>query len=77
MSFDMPVEQPATPRSRRHAKGLVYSTGCRRCTPSPHQWSRRRMSGYEAIIEEVRFAGDSPVEQAGFELPVPLAPVSL
>jgi hypothetical protein len=29
------------------------------------------MSGYEAMIEEVRFAEDSPLEQAGFELAVP------
>jgi hypothetical protein len=35
------------------------------------------MSGYEAMIEEVRFAADSPLEQAGFELPVPLATGSL
>jgi hypothetical protein len=30
------------------------------------------MSGYEAMIEEVRFAEDSPLEGSGFELPVPL-----
>jgi hypothetical protein len=29
------------------------------------------------MIEEVRFAEDSPLEQAGFELPVPLATVSI
>jgi hypothetical protein len=29
------------------------------------------MSGYEAMIEEVRFAADSPLEGDGFELPVP------
>jgi hypothetical protein len=29
------------------------------------------MSGYEAIVEDVRFAEDSPLEQAGFELTVP------
>jgi hypothetical protein len=29
------------------------------------------MSGYEAMIEEVRFAEDSPLEQSGFELMVP------
>jgi hypothetical protein len=31
----------------------------------------RRMSGYEAMIEEVRFAEDSPLEEAGFEPSVP------
>jgi hypothetical protein len=31
----------------------------------------RRMSGYEAMIEEVRFAEDSPLEGDGFELLVP------
>jgi hypothetical protein len=30
------------------------------------------MSGYEAMIEEVRFAEDSPLEEGGFELVVPL-----
>jgi hypothetical protein len=30
------------------------------------------MSGYEAIIEEVRFAEDSPLEESGFEPLVPL-----
>jgi hypothetical protein len=29
------------------------------------------MSGYAAMIEEVRFALDSTLEQAGFELAVP------
>jgi hypothetical protein len=29
------------------------------------------MSGYEAMIEEVRFAEDSPLEQRRFELSVP------
>ena len=29
--------------------------------------------GCFGVIEEVRFAGDSPLEQAGFELPVPPA----
>jgi hypothetical protein len=29
------------------------------------------MSGYEAMIEEVRFAEDSPLEEDGFELLVP------
>jgi hypothetical protein len=29
------------------------------------------MSGYEAMIEEVRFAEDSPLEESGFELMVP------
>jgi hypothetical protein len=32
---------------------------------------RPRMSGYESMIEEVRFAEDSPLEEAGFELSVP------
>jgi hypothetical protein len=31
------------------------------------------MSGYEAMIEEVRFAEDSPLEESGFEPLVPLA----
>jgi hypothetical protein len=31
----------------------------------------RRMCGYEAMIEEVRFAEDSPLEGAGFEPSVP------
>jgi hypothetical protein len=41
------------------------------------------LSGYfvrhqaTALIEKVRFAFDSPLEQAGFELRVALAPVSL
>jgi hypothetical protein len=30
------------------------------------------MSGYEAMIEEVRFAEDSPLEETGFEPSVPL-----
>jgi hypothetical protein len=30
------------------------------------------MSGYEAMIEEVSFAADSPLEEGGFELVVPL-----
>jgi hypothetical protein len=29
------------------------------------------MSGYEAMIEEVRFAEDSPLEETGFEPSVP------
>jgi hypothetical protein len=29
------------------------------------------MSGYEGMIEDVRFAEDSPLEQSGFELAVP------
>ena len=29
------------------------------------------------MLQEIEFAPDSPLEQAGFELPVPLAPVSL
>jgi hypothetical protein len=29
------------------------------------------MSGFEAMIEEVRFAEDSPLEEGGFELMVP------
>jgi hypothetical protein len=29
------------------------------------------MSGFEAMIEEVRFGEDSPLEGAGFELAVP------
>jgi hypothetical protein len=33
----------------------------------------RRMSGYEAMIEEVRFAEDSPLEGYGFEPSVPVA----
>jgi hypothetical protein len=30
------------------------------------------MSVFEAMIEEVRFAEDSPLEESGFELLVPL-----
>jgi hypothetical protein len=30
------------------------------------------MSGFEAMIEEVRFGEDSPLEQSGFEPLVPL-----
>ena len=44
-------------------------------TTGPCSWSLlglpRRMSGYEAMIEEVRFAEDSPLEEIGFELVVP------
>jgi hypothetical protein len=29
------------------------------------------MSGFEAMIEEVRFGEDSPLEESGFELAVP------
>jgi hypothetical protein len=40
-------------------------------TTGPCSWSLlglpRRMSGYEAMIEEVRFAEDSPLEGDGFE----------
>jgi hypothetical protein len=35
------------------------------------------MSGYEAMIEEVRFAEDSPLEESGFELLVPLVDAGL
>ena len=31
------------------------------------------MSGFEAMIEEVRFGEDSPLEESGFEPLVPLA----
>src|SRR5271167_273628 len=41
-------------------------------TEKPHQKPEGRMSGYEAVIEEVRFAEDSPLEGTGFELSVPL-----
>jgi hypothetical protein len=39
----------------------------------------RFRSGFRppAKIQEIEFAPDSPLEQAGFELPVPLATVSL
>jgi hypothetical protein len=45
--------------------GASQGTGC---LAAP---TARRMSGYEAMIEEVRFAEDSPLEEAGFELSVP------
>src|SRR4051812_42564970 len=45
---------------------LLSGTGC---LAAP---TGRRMSGFEAMIEEVRFGEDSPLERTGFELPVPV-----
>jgi hypothetical protein len=44
---------------------LLSGTGC---LAAP---TGRRMSGFEAMIEEVRFGEDSPLEESGFEPLVP------
>ena len=65
--------EPSARRCRR-SWASNPGTGCRRRAASPHQWPRR-MSGHRrnGVIEEVRFAIDSPLEGGGFEVLVPLA----
>jgi hypothetical protein len=51
------------------SEGAAVNTATRAVPKIPG--TARRMSGYEAMIEEVRFAEDSPLEEAGFEPSVP------
>jgi hypothetical protein len=51
-----------------HCSSRPLSCWRRRCPQCIHQ-----LAPIGAVIEELRFAADSLLEEAGFELPVPLA----